>query len=443
MTTRFFKGKNAEDSKDLFMQFLTDKEAWYGNLLYGIKEGWIKNGCNITEILIREQLPISVAVLKGYIPCNVRNGSEIFQPTKHHILGVVKRFTEKETSISGNSDALLGESLDFSFQVFGLGIFRTNFSYSSEGCTLSIRYLPFEVPKLETVGYPKMYRDFLSGMIEAVNIKSPPITGDAFYIQVGEGDNPSLTKTPDMGSIPTQVPRSGGGLILHIGPTGSGKTTAMAAEVSYIAEQTAGLILTYEDPIEYSYIGTLSLVSSFELGRDIKQNDDFTLAEMVRRHSLRKNPAVIMFGEMRTADQMRMVVDMANSGHWVLASMHGQSVLEALGVLMSIFKDEPYILANSLKTAVAHRLATNMKGEIVPVFEIFIPDETRIAAIAKGDINEVKRVFKEGLGGQSITFEQSIENLVSTDRIDMTEKERIRDMTIGNANKGGNKDGNR
>lgn len=430
MRTKLFKGRNAEDTKKIFIESLTGKNEWYGKLLYGIREGWIKNGCNITEILIQEMQPISIAVLKAYLPCPVRMENEEFLPTKSQILGVVESFTE--VTLGNNGEALVGNSIDFAFQVFGLGIFRNNFSFSNNGCTLSIRYLPYEVPKLEDVGYPDIYRSYLKNMIERVALKAPAPVSNTYYIQVGEGDNPIETKKPDMTTINTQVPRSGGGLILHIGPTGSGKTTAMAAEVGHIADQTAALILTYEDPIEFSFVGTTSPVSSFELGRDIKESDGFTLAEMVRRHSLRKNPAVIMFGEMRTAEQMRMVVGMANSGHWVLASMHGQSVLEAVSVLASIFKDEPYVLANSLKAAVAHRLATNQQGSVIPLFEIFIPDEMRTTALAKGDLNEIKRTFKEGLGNQSVTFEQSIEYLVQNNKIQSHERDRIRKMAIGN-----------
>ncbi|MCL4432137.1 MAG: Flp pilus assembly complex ATPase component TadA [Epsilonproteobacteria bacterium] len=429
MKTKLFKGINAVDTKKIFMESLTPNQQWYGKLLYGIREGWIKNGCNITEILIQEMQPISIAVLKAYLPCPVRFDDDEFLPTKGQILGVVERFTE--ISPGNNGEALIGNSIDFAFQVFGLGIFRNNFSFSNNGCTLSIRYLPHEVPKLEDVGYPDIYRNYLKNIIEKVAIKSPPPVGE-YYIQCGEGVNPIDVQKPVITTINTQVPRSGGGLILHIGPTGSGKTTAMAAEVGHIADQTAALILTYEDPIEFSFVGTTSPVSSFELGRDIKENEDFTLPEMVRRHSLRKNPAVIMFGEMRTSEQMRMVVDMANSGHWVLASMHGQSVLEAVGVLASIYKDEPYVLANSLKAAVAHRLATNQQGNVIPLFEIFIPDDVRTTALAKGNLDEIKRTFKEGLGDQSVTFEQSIEFLVRNNKITMMEKDRIRKMALGN-----------
>lgn len=433
MRTTIFKGRNAEETKKQFMEALTENDAWFGKLLYGIKHGWIQNGTKITEILIREMQPVSVAVLKAYVPCMVRFGDEEFLPTKHQILGVVSRFTGRTAKTSyderfaEDQELLHGESIDFSFQVFGLGIFRTNFSYSSDGCTLSVRYLPFEVPRLEDIGYPVIYQNYLKQIVEVVSVRSPK----DLMIQVGDAPEVSYPKDQAVQAIYTKVPRSGGGLIVHIGPTGSGKTTAMAAEIGFIAEETAGLILTYEDPIEFSFIGTMSPVSSFELGRDIKQNDDFTLAEMVRRHSLRKNPAVIMFGEMRTTEQMRMVVDMANSGHWVLASMHAQSVHEGIGVLMSVFKNEPHVLANSLQAAVAHRLASNMKGDVVPLFEIFMMDDTRRANLAKGDVNCIQMAFKENLG-QSVSFEQSIQYLKETRRIEVTEMDRIRKMALGN-----------
>lgn len=432
--TRLFREGNAKETQAAFFRFLGENNLWFGKLLYGIKEGWTQNNCDVTEIRIAEMKPVSVAILKAFIPCPVKEGNEEFQPTKYQIEAIVERFTDKKTKV-GNSDALVGESIDFAFQVFGLGIYRVNFSYSSNGSELSIRYLPYNIRSLDRVGYPKEYVKYLERMVEKVTIKSPPVVSDEFFIQVGSGQDPIFGEEkvkPKLSPTETFVPKSGGGLILHIGPTGSGKTTAMASEIEYLANKTASLILTYEDPIEYPFIGTLSPVSSFELGRDIKQNADFTLPEVVRRHALRKNPAVIMFGEMRTAQQMRMVVDMANSGHWVLASMHGQYVFEGIGVLAALFKDEPHMLANSIKGAIAHRLVTNSEGKVLPLFEIFIPDPVRVDALSKGDINEIKRVFKEDLGAQSISFKKSLELLRDTQQIKDYEMEGIEKMAFGN-----------
>ena len=429
---RQFKEGNGEKTKEVFMKFLDEREAWFGHLLYGIKYGWLQNGCGITEILIREMQPTAVSVLKAYLPCYVKHGEQEFLPTKNQIIGVVQRFIPTTIQKYKDSD-MIGESIDFAIQVFGLGTFRVNFSYSNDGGCLSIRYLPYDVPKLEEVGYPPIYRKFIDTIIEDVFVKSPPVMQESFFIQInGDAEMCSKNQTPEISLISTSVPRAGGGLILHIGPTGSGKTTALASEIRHIADNTAGLILTYEDPVEFLHIGTQSPVESFELGRDIKENDDFTLAEMVQRHSLRKNPAVIMFGEMRTLEQMRTVVELANRGHWVFASMHGNTVVEAISALMAIFKDEPYILSNSLKAAVAHRLATNLKGEVVPLFEIFMPDAVRTESLSKGGLDDLKRAVNENLGEQYVSFEASLQNLVESDKITSHEVGRIRKMTLGN-----------
>lgn len=430
--SRRFKELNAEATKKEFIKFLKEEDEWFGHLLYGIKEGWVNRGCNITEILIREGDPVSVSVLKAYIPCKCHDGDEEFKPTQHQILNIVKRFTEIDAQSSDSSTKFEGASIDFSFQVFGLGIFRVNYSRSDEGTGLSIRYLPFNVPNLSSVGYPEMYHNFINGIVENVSVKQSQYVINLGSTLPKDGLSPteSLVKT-----VKTAVPRSGGGLILHIGPTSSGKTTSMASEIDLIANETSGLIITYEDPIEFVHIGTQSPVVSFELGHDIKANKDFTLAEVVQQHALRNNPSVIMFGEMRTPEQMRMVVSMANRGHWVFASMHGNAVYEAVGVLAALFKDEPHVLANSLKAAVAHRLATNSKGEIVPLFEIFIPDQVRTDALAKGDIDAINTTFKESLGNQSVTFEDSLKNLLRDGKIDQSEMDRIRKTAFGNMSK--------
>lgn len=434
---RRFKEPTAEKTKIAFFNFLEEKNAWFAELLYGIRHGYLRNNCAITEILIREGMRIRVSTLKSYVMCQVRTKNEsgtieLFFPTGEQMLGVVDKFVEYSTKNKSKIDPLSGESIDFAFQVYGLGVFRVNFSQGNDGVSMSARYLPYDIPTLESVGYPTLYADFIKDIIQKGWSKTPPVVGDDFWISVNNADQAPMFDQPKIDLLQINVPRAGGGLVIHFGPTSSGKTTCMAAEIGYISENSSGLILTYENPIEFVHNSTESPVESFELGRDIKENEDYTLTEMVQRHALRKNPSVIMFGEMRNPAEMRMVVDFANRGHWVFASMHANSVIEGIDTLAALFKDEPYVLGNALKAAVAHRLAPTPSGAIVPLYEIFIPDEIRSAKLASGDLVEIKRAFSERIGKQTFTFDDSLELLIEKEIIKPSDKTIIRLNAIGN-----------
>lgn len=433
---RRFKEPTAEKTKSAFFAFLGEGNEWFGELLYGIRHGYLRNSCAITEILIREGMRIRVSTLKSYVMCQVRSKNEagetgLFFPTSEQMLGVVDKFVEF-SSRKTNNEPLSGESIDFAFQVYGLGVFRVNFSQGNEGASMSARYLPYDIPTLESVGYPKMYTDFIKDIIQKSASRTPPVVGDDFWISVNKAETAPMFEQPKIELLQINVPRAGGGLVVHFGPTSSGKTTCMAAEIGHISENSSGLILTYENPIEFVYNSTESPVESFELGRDIKENEDYTLTEMVQRHALRKNPSVIMFGEMRNPAEMRMVVDFANRGHWVFASMHANSVLEGIGTLAALFKDEPYVLGNALKAAVAHRLAATPSGAIVPLYEIFIPDGIRSAKLSGGDLDEIKRAFSERIGKQTFTFDESLELLIEKEIIKPSDKTIIRLNAVGN-----------
>ena len=224
-----FVDERKSSAKGAFYKYLGADEMWFADVLYNIKEEWIENEYNITDILIRENAPILLAIVKAHVPYVVRKKNEhdkdmVETPryTKNQIIDVVKKFT----TISDEPD---GVSEDFSFFVMGLGIFRANFSIDSSGCGLSLRYLTFVVPSFESMGYPKFYRRAIESLVEHVNISVP-------------GGH----------EITTGVVKQGG-LILHVGPTASGKTTSIASEIDFFSQNTSGTIVTYE-PVSYTHL---------------------------------------------------------------------------------------------------------------------------------------------------------------------------------------------
>jgi len=217
-----------------------------------------------------------------------------------------------------------------------------------------------------------------------------------------------------------------GGLILHVGPTGSGKTTTIASEIGYLAKETTGTIITYENPIEYRYVGFPAPIRQYEIGYHLKDDP-----AVIVKHLLRVNPSVVLYGEARTLQEMRVVLDVANRGHLVFSTIHANNVKEALGVLLSACGDETHLLANGLIMIVAHRLVLNRQGEIVPLFEVFSPDKVDRTALMEGELRKIYTRFyqEEAKSEESVrwTFKKYLEALTTAGIIDPEIKRELLD----------------
>jgi len=161
------------------------------------------------------------------------------------------------------------------------------------------------------------------------------------------------------------------GLLLVTGPTGSGKTTTLATMVDHINNSRKVHILTIEDPIEYRHAHRKSIVSQREVGVDVP-----AFSEALRR-ALRESPDVILVGEMRDLDSMRLAISAAETGHLVLSTVHTQS---AQGTVERIIDEFPpnqqeqirIQLASSLIAVLAQSLVPRIGGGLVAAFEILL-----------------------------------------------------------------------
>jgi len=391
-----FVDSDRETADAIFNDYLGIDNAWFGALLYEIKEEWIAKGSPITDILIRENAPVMLALIKAHVPFeSVRSktaGRNILLLSRSKIVDMVKKFVPIDETFTS------GTSYDFSFYVMGLGIFRGNYSVDTTGVGVSLRYLSFDIPTFSSVGYPPFYKKEIEKLVEYVSVKTP-----------------------------TKIVKSGvvrqGGLIIHVGPTGSGKTTSMAAEVGYLADETSGAIITYENPIEYRLSATRAPVRQFEIGKDIKADAENTLLDNMMRHLLRNNPSVVLIGEGRDSKDIRAMMDTALKGHLVLGTIHASDVKEALTTMLSVAKGEEYIVATSIRAIVAHRLFTSKTGEIIPLFEILIPTPQDRKNILEGRIEQVANALsgKDSKHVSGISFEKHIEELVKYGSISPTE----------------------
>ena len=395
-----FSGDTESEARKKFEDWLGDESQWFSDLLYAIKEEWIDQGGIITDILVREGMPVYVATVKAYVPFVTKSITKL--PNKKSIYTIMQKFVMQTIA------ELEGKVADFSFYVMGLGIFRCNFSEDSTRTALSIRYLNFILPTFEDIGYPDFYTEFIKNTVIENTIKTPK----------------GLFRVAAVNT---------GGLILHIGATGSGKTTSIAAEIGYIAEKTSGTIITYENPIEYRFIATKAPVRQFEIDRDIEsKKENEPVFDNIKRHLLRNNPSVVMIGEARDNYEIKSMLDFSSRGHLVFGTIHASNVKEALTTLMAVSKDEPYLLANSLQAIIAHKLVTGSDGSIVPLFEIMIPDVTVRNKIAESNLKHLENVFyKEKQLPNSMTFSTCLEKMVKEKRLTPNDARDIKKSNFG------------
>jgi len=171
------------------------------------------------------------------------------------------------------------------------------------------------------------------------------------------------------------------GLILVTGPTGSGKSTTLAAMINYINEQRDGHIITIEDPIEFLHPHKRCLVTQREVHTDVPG-----FAEAIRR-GLRQDPDVILVGEMRDLETIEAAITAAETGHLVLGTLHTNSAAKTIDRIVDAFPAQTKEmirtqLSSSLVAVVSQVLCRKVGGGRVPAFEIMI-NTTSIAALIR------------------------------------------------------------
>lgn len=396
-------GRHVNAMQD-FRDKLGGRNQWFADLVDELAV--LKTDRRISEIRIRQGQPIVVAkpLPPEIIPLKKlsSNGKDAFLPTGEHIDNIIYMLYSEERLVVAEMS-----TIDFSVAIYGVGVFRINYSRYEGGVGLSIRYLEFHIPSFETLRLPKYYTDWFDTLMLKRKL------------------------TDSKGNIVPTGQIASGGLVLHIGPTGSGKSTAMAAELQYIAEQIDGTIRTFENPIEYRLTETKAAVDQCEFGVHMKAQGIMTIFETAKSNMLRIMPEVIMVGEVKTPEEIREVVDTGSRGHLVLSTLHAKDAVEALTVMMSVMGNTKDLLARSLRAIVAHHLYLTIDGRTVPIYEIFVPDDTVKQMIYDGQLKEIKTRFytdkemSRGKDARSITFSEYIDQLVDDGTITEEDKDEL------------------
>ena len=255
---------------------------------------------------------------------------------------------------------------DFAFEVTGLARFRGSFYYQRSGLALALRLLPASIPSLDELGLPSVVAQLAS------------------------------------------LPR---GLILVTGPTGSGKSTALAALVDLINVTHAKHIMTIEDPVEFVHADKLSRVEQREVGRD---TPSFSRA---LRGVFRQSPDVVLVGEMRDAETIQTVLSLAETGHFTLASLHTISCANTIHRIIDVFPEDRQLqiraqLALSLEAVVSLALLPRVGGGLVLATEIMIGTPAIRALVRDGRAHQIYATIQAGQQVGMRTMNSSLAGLV-------------------------------
>jgi twitching motility protein PilU len=210
------------------------------------------------------------------------------------------------------------------------------------------------------------------------------------------------------------------GLILMVGATGSGKSTSLAAMINYRNENASDHIVTIEDPIEFLHTNKRSIVNQREVGIDTKSYS------RALRGVVRAAPDVILIGEIRDRESMEAAINLAGTGHLVLATLHANNCAESLDRIINMFPREQHNqifldMSQYLRAILAQRLVMGRDGKRVAAVEVMINTPHISELVKKGDVMGIKEAIASS-GERGIqSFDVSLRDLFKSGRIELEE----------------------
>jgi len=265
--------------------------------------------------------------------------------------------------------------LDFAISEPGLGRFRVNVFMQRSYPAMVLRYITADMPRLDTLGLPE-------------------IVGELVLLKRG--------------------------MILMVGATGSGKSTTLAAMINYRNENASDHIVTIEDPIEYLHTNKRSIVNQREVGLDTKSY------ARALRGVVRAAPDVILIGEIRDRESMEASINLAGTGHLVLATMHANNCAESLDRIINMFPREQHNqifldLSQYLRAILAQRLVMGKENRRVAAMEVMINTPHIATLIKKGDVVSIKEAINASSEKNIQSFDAALHGLYKQGRVPLEE----------------------
>ena len=239
----------------------------------------------------------------------------------------------------------------------------------------------------------------------------------AFILRRIESKVPSFDDL-DLPAYIRTIPTIETGLVLVTGPTGSGKSTTLAALIDVINETHKGHIITIEDPIEFEHNSKSSVISQREVGRDTRS---FTNA---LRASLREDPDVILVGELRDLETIQLALTAAETGHLVFGTLHTNSAPSTVTRIIDVFPPEQQgqvqsQLAQTLRCVITQRLLKTIdKPGRVAAFELMICNTAIQSLIREGKVFQIENTMQMGKAEGQMLMANSLKALIAAKRID-------------------------
>lgn len=210
------------------------------------------------------------------------------------------------------------------------------------------------------------------------------------------------------------------GLILFVGGTGSGKSTSLAALIDYRNSNSAGHIITIEDPVEFVHRHKMSIVNQREVGMDTNCYDD------ALENTLRQAPDVILIGEIRTQEQMEQAIAFAETGHLCISTLHANNANQALDRIINFFPEERHKqlfldLSLNIRGIVSQRLIPTVDGKRCAAIEILLGTPRVCDLIKQGKVDEIKETMLKSETQGMQTFDTALYKLYKEGKISMDE----------------------
>ena len=210
------------------------------------------------------------------------------------------------------------------------------------------------------------------------------------------------------------------GVVLVTGPTGSGKSTTLAGMVNYKNENEYGHILTVEDPIEFVHVSKKCLINQREVHRDTLGFNE------ALRSALREDPDVILVGEMRDLETIRLALSAAETGHLVFGTLHTSSATKTIDRIVDVFPAEEKdmvraMLSESLKAVISQTLLKKKGGGGIAAHEIMIGKPAIRNLIRENKIAQMYSAIQTGQQFGMQTLDQSLQQIVAKGLVDKDE----------------------
>ena len=210
------------------------------------------------------------------------------------------------------------------------------------------------------------------------------------------------------------------GLLLMVGGTGSGKSTTMAAMINHRNHHAAGHILTIEDPVEFSHPNIKSIVNQREIGIDT------TSYARALRASLREAPDVILIGEIRDRETMEAALELSNTGHLCISTLHANNANQAMERIINMFPQAQHKqlfmdLSANLGAVISQRLIPDNKGKRCAAIEVLLSTPHIANLILKGELSSIKEAMNNSGTKGMVTFDEALLSLYRDNRISLEE----------------------